>query len=282
MRLRYSLIPTFLTITALYLLSQPNWIFALATTLYPGAIYNVQVEAFPVRPPIVALTIDDGPGPHTEAILAMLARHDAKATFFPISGHLPGYESTLAQAVQTGHELGNHLTADRASVRLPSDEFEADLRAAEAALSPFLTKTSQPDMRLCWLRPGMGFYTPQMVDIARRYGYHLVLGSNFPYDTHVASPRFASSFILNTVQPGDIIVLHDGQGENAARGDRTLQTLSIILPILKSRGYIVTTLSELTATADATVKIYTADDKTADDETTCIPSIHAGQRYNYH
>ncbi|MFK8183983.1 MAG: polysaccharide deacetylase family protein [Phormidesmis sp.] len=254
MRLRYLLLPTFFIVGTGYLLSQPNWIFSWAARLYPGALYSIEVETFPGISPKVALTIDDGPGPHTEEILALLARYEAKATFFNISEHLPGYEAVVSQKVQAGHELGNHLTTDEASIRLSASEFEADLLAAEAALLPFLTQKKAGNIQLNWLRPGMGFYTPQMRNIAERHGYRLALGNNFPYDTHLPNPRFASSFILANVQPGDIIVLHDGQGDHAARGDRTLQTLQTILPILNSRGYTVTTLSELTTTAESTHK----------------------------
>ena len=87
----------------------------------------------------------------------------------------------------------------------------------------------------------MGFYNTGMVEVAERHGYQLVLGSTFPYDTHIHSSRFASEFILRTVQPGDIIVLHDGE----ERGLRTAKTLATVLPELQKRGYKVTTLSEL-------------------------------------
>ena len=250
MRLRYLLLILMLLIVGLgYLLSQPRWLFRIASQLHPGAIYHVDERNSPenkLLPPInptVALTIDDGPGPNTEKILALLKRHKAKATFFNVSEHLPGYESVVAQAVEAGHELGNHLTKDEPSIRLSASEFETDLLAAEAALLPFIGESAEPR----WLRPGMGLYNADMVATAQKHNYRIALGNNFPYDTHIRSARFARSFILNTVQPGDIIVLHDGQRENTDRGDRTLQTLQTVLPALKIRGYTVTTLSELAA-----------------------------------
>jgi len=259
MRLRSLIfLPVLLIIGSGYLLSQPRWLFSLAMRVYPGALYRIEHEPAehraakrpaqrqPDAAPTVALTIDDGPGPNTDKILTLLNRHQARATFFNLSEHLPGYEATVRRAVQEGHELGNHLTADEPSALLSETEFEKDLVAAEAALLPFL----KPNQGLRWLRPGMGVYTPSMVTIAQRYNYRLALGSNFPYDTHIASSRFARSFILSKVRPGDIIVLHDGQGENAARGDRTLETLKTVLPILKNRGYKVTTLSELATTVE--------------------------------
>ena len=242
-----------------HLLAQPRWLFSLATQLKPGAHYAVKLSADKAHneqppyattaegiPKVVALTIDDGPSEKTAEILAVLEAHKVKATFFNISGNLPGHEAAVRQAVASGHELANHLTADEASIRLTPDAFEADLLSAEAALEAFL-----PDGdTLRWLRPGMGFYNAEMVSTAERHGYQLVLGSRFPYDTHVHSPKFASAFVTRTLQPGDIIVLHDGEGEGN-RGQRTLQALEAILPVLQAKGYTVTTVSELMELADS-------------------------------
>lgn len=248
-RWRYGAIALFLLLLA-NLLSQPRWLFSLATKLRPGAIYAVSLpavsaseyeDAIPEK--VVALTIDDGPSPATADILDVINRHGAKATFFNISGNLAGQEDVVRQAVASGHELGNHLTADEPSIRMSSKAFEADLQTAEAALLPFLAADSLQLASLKWLRPGMGFYDAEMVATAERHGYQLVLGSNFPYDTHIPSSWFASTFILSIVKPGDIIVLHDGD----KRGDRTIKTLEKILPALKEKGYTVTTVSGLHA-----------------------------------
>lgn len=229
------------------LLSQPRWIFTLANHLFPGALYAID------RPPVaadstdnysgkrIALTIDDGPSPVTAEILAVLDQHNAKATFFNISSHIPGHEAVVQQAVDAGHEIGNHFTTDYPSIRFSPEEFEADLLAAEQALLPFVQNTDA-DATLRWLRPGMGFYNSKMVDTAECHGYQVVLGSVFPYDTHIHASRFASAFIRHTATPGDIIVLHDGP---KGRGDRTLKTLKTILPALQAQGYEITTVSQL-------------------------------------
>ncbi|EDX86040.1 Polysaccharide deacetylase domain protein [Synechococcus sp. PCC 7335] len=225
-----------LVIFAAILLSQPRWLFTLANRLFPGALYAVQQDEGHLK--AIALTIDDGPSPATADILSVLDRYDVQATFFNISSHLPRHESIVQQTVNSGHELGNHLTVDKPSIRLSIADFETVLLTSEAALLSYLPPNSQ----LKWLRPGMGFYNARMVEVAQRHGYQVVLGSTFPYDTHIHSSRFASEFILRTVQSGDIVVLHDGE----KRGIRTAKTLEIILPELQKRGYQVTTLSNLT------------------------------------
>ena len=217
-------------------LLQPKWFFMLAVHVKPGALYAVDLPES--APKMVALTIDDGPSEETAEMLEVLERYGAKATFFNISGNVEGFEGAIAQTIQSGHELGNHLTADEPSIRLSAEDFEADLLEAEATFSPYLKGES-----LRWLRPGMGWYSDEMVEIAERHGYKLALGSVFPYDTHLPSSDLASAFILNRVSPGDVIVLHDGEG----RSERTIETLKRILPALTEKGYQVTTLSELMA-----------------------------------
>jgi peptidoglycan-N-acetylglucosamine deacetylase len=226
-----------------YVLLSPRKFLTLAAFLRPGALYSVKFPTLCKPPKIVALTIDDGPSTATADILAVLARYAVKATFFNISGHLPGHEAAMQQTVAAGHEIGNHLTADEASYRLSPSAFEADLLRAEKALLPYLNN-SQTALR--WLRPGMGLYSKKMVNTAEQHGYRLVLGSVFPYDTNVSSSRFASAFILIHTQPGDIIVLHDGP----ARGQRTAIILAKVLPLLQARGYTVTTLTKLVEAAE--------------------------------
>ncbi|NEP15754.1 MAG: polysaccharide deacetylase family protein [Leptolyngbya sp. SIO4C1] len=219
-----------IAILTLTLLWQPRWALRLAAWAKPGALYFV-----PTEQQRVALTIDDGPHPQTtDQILAVLAQHDAQATFFIIRDHLASNEAALSKMVTAGHELGNHMTADAPSIRLSAAEFEADLLAAEAALIDY----AKPR----WLRPGMGWYSAEMVDIAAKHGYRLALGSVFPYDTHIPSAQFAAWFILTKVQPGDVIVLHDGSRD---RGQRTVEVLQQILPALEQRGYAVVGVEEM-------------------------------------
>jgi peptidoglycan-N-acetylglucosamine deacetylase len=80
-----------------------------------------------------------------------------------------------------------------------------------------------------------------MLAAIERAGYRCALGSVYPFDAHVPSPAFSSAYILTTVRPGSVIILHDG----GARGRRTAVTLERVLPALRGRGYRVVSLSEL-------------------------------------
>jgi len=218
-----------LVATGAVLWTAPDWLIARLARWYPGCLYHV-----PTQQPLVALTIDDGPDPvSTPLILAELRRHEARATFFLITARLRGQEPLVSRLVAEGHELGNHLTQDRASIRLGSRAFEADLLRAHQALAPW--------GRPVWARPGSGWYSQAMIGVMERHGYRCALGSVYPFDATIPSVAWASGYILRNVQPGSIVILHDG----ARRGRRTSQVLAEVLPQLRRRGYSVVSLSEL-------------------------------------
>ncbi|MBE9067367.1 polysaccharide deacetylase family protein [Leptolyngbya cf. ectocarpi LEGE 11479] len=211
-------------------LRQPQWMFHWVSQLQPGALFFVDT-----RESVIALTIDDGPhGETTEAILNVLERHGVTATFFMLSDELSGHETVLQRLIDNGHELGNHMTKDEASIGLTSEEFQTKFMMADQALSVYGD--------VGWFRPGMGWYNDRMLSLVEGQGYQLVLGSLFPYDTHMPSVRFSQWFVLNNLDPGDILVLHDGPKN---RGKRTAQLLEQLLPNVQARGYRIVTLSEL-------------------------------------
>ena len=189
-----------------------------------------------MRAPMVALTVDDGPDPvSTPLILSELRRHGARATFFLIAGRVRDREQLVRQLVAERHEIGNHFIRDRAGIRLEDDEFTRDLEQAHEVLAPFGP--------VRWARPGSGWYSRAMIAAMTARGYRCALGSIYPYDATIPSADFSIRHILRNLQPGAILVLHDG----GARGRRTARVLQTILPELKRRGFRVVTLSELSA-----------------------------------
>ena len=216
-------------VMSLSVVFQPAWIVAILAKRSPGVLYLVDTQE-----PVVALTIDDGPDPvGTPRILDVLSQHDAHATFFLITSHIPGNEDIVVRTVKEGHEIANHLTTDDPSIVLPPAEFERQLLESHHVLSRF------SDVR--WFRPGSGWYNADMLSILHQHGYRCALGSVYPFDPQIPSSWFASRYVLQNVRPGSIIVLHD----HGSRGERTATALASILPELNRRGFRVVTLSEL-------------------------------------
>ena len=216
-----------LSILTLILFFQPRWIFSLVLLVYPGVTYFIKTNK-----PVIAITIDDGPDAiTTPKILETLSNYGAKATFFIISSRVRENDKIVSDIISNGHEIGNHLTEDKPSIK--SKTFEIDLLEAHKVLSYF----AKPH----WLRPASGWYNSKIIQIADKYGYQVALGSIFPYDTHIHSSCYASMHILANARPGSIIVLHDC----GVRGEKTSSTLKFVLPELKKRGYDFVTMSEI-------------------------------------
>jgi peptidoglycan/xylan/chitin deacetylase (PgdA/CDA1 family) len=181
---------------------------------------------------VVALTIDDGPHPElTSEILDVLAEYQVPATFFVIGDRIEGNESLLERMVVEGHELGNHLMNDQRSIQLEPAEFSQQLAEAHGLLRSFGP--------VHWFRPGSGWYNTRMLEQVRPYGYRVVVGSVYPFDAHIQSVEFVSTYILGNVRPGSIIILHDGEDRRKA----TPEILRRVLPVLQEQGYRFETLT---------------------------------------
>ena len=241
------------------LVAAPIRLFALA----PRALTAVVVRAFPgcryefptsgggaPDRALIALTIDDAPDPKTTpAILDVLRANSSRATFFVITTQLQsmsaGGDPILSRMRAEGHEIGNHMTRDRVSIRLDSAAYEGDLAQAASALRPYGP--------LRWARPGSGWYSARMVRAMRRAGYECVLGSVYPIDAGLGWSWLSEWYILAHARPGAIIILHD----RGTRGERTAAVLARVLPRLRTRGYSIVALSEVATAAERRIALRT-------------------------
>jgi len=211
---------------------QPDLAVRTVAMLEPDILYRVDTGRR-----LVALTIDDGPSAFTPEILALLAAHDARATFFAIGERARARPDLLAAIRAAGHEVGNHMLKDRPTVFFGVDRFEQELALTERILGLEGTgKVFRPPSS--WIRG------PQLAVLARR-GYRCVLGSVYPHDTKHRSAALSAWFVLRRVRPGSIVILHEGGPGRRA----VVPVLRRVLPELKARGYEVVTVSELLARA---------------------------------
>src|SRR4029078_5621519 len=76
----------------------------LVKKLFRSLVWNI-----PTKDLVLFLTFDDGPIPEvTPAVLEILKRYDAKATFFCIGEHVKKNFGIFQQIINDGHAVGNH------------------------------------------------------------------------------------------------------------------------------------------------------------------------------
>jgi peptidoglycan/xylan/chitin deacetylase (PgdA/CDA1 family) len=219
------------------LLKPPRWLHRAAQVPLPAVLTHVETDSL-----AVALTIDDAPSPEvTPAFLDVLRRHGARATFFVIGSYAERHPELVAAIRAEGHELANHLYLDEPSIRLGDQEFLAKLRRAEAAIGL--------EGPVKWFRPGSGWIDEGMVELLHREGYRACLASVYPLD--LIAPRWLTEWQFTAnVQPGAILVLHDGGPGRA----QNIAILDAVLGQLTERGVRVVTVSELVAMGRPTGK----------------------------
>lgn len=190
---------------------------------------------------VVALTFDDGPvHENTSAVLDALQRNQAHATFFMLGERVLHEPELVRRMVRDGHELGNHSFshADYNKLKTPAQMED-------------IARTNQAIKQVCgvqtrFFRPPGGYLSVAMVEKCEAAGMLIA------YWTYQQDPkdwrnnaRAASiaRHIMDRIQPGQIIILHDG----APNGLQTAKSLDILIPELKKNGYACVTMSELLA-----------------------------------
>jgi peptidoglycan/xylan/chitin deacetylase (PgdA/CDA1 family) len=164
----------------------------------------------------------------------MLERSHAQATFFMIGRQVnAAYRATLLRELRDGDVLGDHsfthpyLTA-AADVR---SQLQDTIRAIQA-VSGYTP---------CVFRPPYGAYDQSIVQTARSLGLATVLWNVDPSDYTLPGAEAIKQRVLAQVQPGSIIISHDGGGP---RGE-TLAAYPSIIAALRARGYRIVTIPQL-------------------------------------
>lgn len=214
--------------------AEPRWLVRALPGGYPEVVYFV-----PTTHRRIALTIDDGlDSDTTPAILDVLKASDATATFFPLSNSIAEHEPILLRILADGHEIGHHMTEDVVTVSLDPEIMARRFNEAADILEQYA--------HITWFRPGSGRYNNTLLNLTRQRGYRLAMASVAPLDTLIRHPRRMAGYVNRMVKPGSIVVLHDA----GDRGRRTAETLELLLPRLRGRGYDVVSLSRLDSLAD--------------------------------
>jgi len=185
---------------------------------------------------VIALTFDDGPWPtYTEQILGILDREDVKATFFMLGKQVRRNRDLAAKVAAAGHEIGNHSLShvymSGASAQVALSEIENC--QAEIERTTGVTPT--------WFRPPGGYTSPAVWHQTRESKVKLITWTVDPQDYRCSSPVVLASRVIDSVEPGSVILLHDGGGNREC----TVKALTTIIRELKDRGYTFVTLDEM-------------------------------------
>jgi len=172
-------------------------------------LYGSTVTHLP-DPGRLALTYDDGPNDiHTERLLEVLARHNAKATFFLI-GRFVAARPQIARAIaEAGHLLANHTQTHPNLLFLSRSQLRRQLSECSKAIA------DATGVEPRHFRPPFGARRPAVIQVACELGLEPVMWSVTCYDWHRrATARSVLGHACKGVERnhtrGHIILMHDG------------------------------------------------------------------------
>jgi peptidoglycan/xylan/chitin deacetylase (PgdA/CDA1 family) len=198
----------------------------LATTLIPSFQgFGPVMTFFGQADNEVWLTIDDGPDPRTTpAILDLLDRFDAKATFFLVGQKIMDAPDLAQMILDRGHSIGNHTQTHPQLHfwRLGPRRLRHEIERFERTLANLNLPIP------CFFRAPTGMKNPYLHPILSARSLFLVGWSARAFDTRVKEPVTAAERLLRAVEPGAILLLHECS-------QISIRTLEILLRALDGR-----------------------------------------------
>ena len=169
----------------------------------------------------VALTFDDGPTPLTGELLDVLADHGARATMFNVGTAVEEHPEMVQEQLDAGHAVENHTRTHADLTKLTAEEVAEEITTANADLQD---AGAEPQ----WFRPPYGYTDERVKAAVAAAGLQEVIWTTDTFDWQESSPQQLLDRAL-AVEPGGIILMHDGQ-------QRTVDALPAILDALADRG----------------------------------------------
>ena len=182
-----------------------------------------------LKPGEVVLTFDDGPWPgNTPAVLAALAHHCLKATFFPIGKHATYHPEILRQVAAAGHTIGSHTWSHADLSKKSFDDAKAEIEKGISAVRWALEGApSAPFFRFPDLK-----HPPEMVSYLGQRNIAIFSTDMDSFDFKMRKPEQVIKSVLEKLQKHGkgIVLMHDFQRHTA-------EAIGTLLDQLKLNGY---------------------------------------------
>jgi polysaccharide deacetylase family sporulation protein PdaB len=217
-------------------------ITALSVSAYYSGAYAVYFGTSPRVLPIysvdredkvVAISFDCAWGTdHTDDILKALRVGEVNATFFMVEFWTEKYPDYVKKIDAAGHEIGTHSATHSYMSKQNAEEIKLELKTSSEAIENVTGKKVE------LFRPPYGDYDDELIKTASEEGYYSIQWDVDSLDWKDLSATDIAMRVINGVQPGSIILMHNN-------GLHTAEAVPIIIQTLKNKGYTFLTIGEL-------------------------------------
>ena len=196
--------------------------YAVKTPKFLTYLFSSLVWKIPNDEKTVYLTFDDGPTEKvTRKILEVLKNENVKASFFCVGKNVEKYPDLFTCIKEEGHAIGNHTNTHLNGWKTNKKQYLEDVEEADKLIKSNLFRP--PYGKLNWRSKR---------NLQRKYKIVMwdVAGGDF--DQYLSIKDVVKN-IINNVNTGSIVVLHDNQKFMS----KTVEALPIIIKELKAKKY---------------------------------------------
>ncbi|MGN0315865.1 MAG: polysaccharide deacetylase family protein [Fusicatenibacter sp.] len=182
---------------------------------------------------MIAMTFDDGPSSYTSELLDVLEETGAKATFFMQGCNIEQYGvDNIPRMASLGCDIGNHSYDHPNMLEISQESVNAQFTKTDQLIAQY--NNGQP---ASVIRFPYGNYNDELLQIAARPCFMWDVDT---LDWKTRDVQSNISAVLDHVEPGDIVLMHDIY-------QATVESCKTIIPELISRGYELVTVRTLAA-----------------------------------
>lgn len=191
----------------------------------------------------IALTFDDGPyEKSTEKILDILKEKSVNATFFVLGKYAQKFPEIIRRIFEEKHLIGNHGFSHSRFLFLKSKpSYIGEVKETEEIIHNLTS------LRPRFFRPPWGLKPSRIMRAIKMQGYEIISWDIITLDPLIhEKPKRMIERILKKIEPGSIVVFHDGHGIkiNYPR-ENIIQALPEIIDGIRAKGYEIVPLDQL-------------------------------------
>ena len=191
-------------------------------------VYSVQR-----RDKVVALSFDAAWGNEdTQTLIDILNEHHVNTTFFVVGDWVDKYPESVKALADAGNEVMSHSSHHDHFSKLSTEQIRADLQACNEKIAAIT------GIRPSLFRCPYGEYDDHVISTVREMGMEPIQWSVDSLDWKGLSAQEIQQRVLQSVQPGSIVLFH-----NAA--EHTPEALPGILDALQQKGFEIVPVSQI-------------------------------------
>ncbi|MCD8040945.1 MAG: polysaccharide deacetylase family protein [Clostridia bacterium] len=227
------LIYFFAAILAVAVLSVLNYTSGSYAVFFGGTARKLPIYSVGREDKYISITFDCAWGTdYTDSILNALRVSGVAATFFMVQFWAEKYPDYVLKIDEAGCEIGTHSATHSYMSKLSESEIRAELTSSCEVITAITGKAVEV------FRPPYGDYDDLLVQTAQDMGLYSIQWDVDSLDWKGLSATDIAMRVINKVQSGSIILMHNN-------GEHTAEAVPVILQTLINSGYKFVTVGEL-------------------------------------